>query len=260
MKCLPCRIARRKEWQGRLMLEREQHRSACFPTLTYRDADLALDVEEAKRDHTLLLKKLRERVGKVRYYSVLHAGETTKRLHWHMALFGYRPGNHVNPTKRKPDCGCSLCLSWGLGGVYVGELTVESAGYIVGYLTEKEKAIYATMSRKPGIGALSADELGSFYTQKTGARVLGERGDVVGAVRRGGRLWPLGRYLRGRLRQAAGMEVAEPQRAHDARVRVRQDALRAPGGVAELDLQRVNDQAKAARSVQISRSKKGIGL
>lgn len=59
-------------------------------------------------------------------------------------------------------------------------------------------------SLKPGIGALNLDGLVNTLTTDFGADYLIENGDVPTQLQHGAKKWPLGRYLRRKLRETLG--------------------------------------------------------
>ena len=94
----------------------------------------------------------------------------------------------------------------------LGSLTPESSQYIAGYVTKKmtfrddprlkgRHPEFSRMSLRPGIGATFVDEIAS--TLLTAGTDTGSS-DVPSALRHGNRILPLGRYLRGRLRERLG--------------------------------------------------------
>lgn len=95
------------------------------------------------------------------------------------------------------------------------ELAQYICGYVVKKMTGKDDVRlqgrlpeFARMSLRPGIGALSLQEIrescvASGYIEKVG--------DVPPGLRHGSRIMPLGRYLRGRLRE--GLGVTNPRSA-----------------------------------------------
>lgn len=259
--CLPCRMNRRRLWTSRIMLESAQHAESCFVTLTYREECYPNDGKVSKQELQRFLKRLRFAVypRRVRYYGVGEYGGQTGRAHYHVLLFGLGRENHENPRKNFA-CSCSICVAWPFGGVYVGDVEPESASYVLGYLTKESKADFALMSRKPGIGGYSAKVIGDALCTKEGSTVVAAVGDVPGVVRRARKLWPLGRYLRGRLRQEVGMEVGEPEEQRNARLEVLQVDLCTVAGRERHEGKRSSDVARAEARAQISRSKKGIGL
>lgn len=205
--CLPCRLNRRRLWSHRLMLESYFHEESCFVTLTY-------DQENLPHGNTLVpkhpqdwLKRLRRNSSrKIRYFLVGEYGDDTQRAHYHAALFGV--GYSHSELIRQ---------SWGKGHVHIGDLTEKSAAYIAGYVTKKMTSPddprlngrypeFARMSLKPGIGAASVAKLTEFVTSEHGSNDLIRTGDVPSQLRHGKKMYPLGRYLRRKIREYAGFK------------------------------------------------------
>lgn len=211
--CLPCRLNRRRLWTHRLLLEAQSHELSCFPTLTYSPENvptLGNGAQTLDPRHTeLWLKRLRSKLGTkrpVRYYLVGEYGDRTQRPHYHAALFGV--------------AACEKALiesAWGMGMVYVGELTPESAQYIAGYVTKKMTAKddsrlngrhpeFARMSLRPGIGAHSVPAIASALNTVHGAALVAQGQDVPLSLNHGRKSLPLGRYLRRKLREEMGFD------------------------------------------------------
>lgn len=260
-KCMPCLIARQRLWTTRIMLERAQHEESCFVTLTYSEERYPRDGKVRKVVLQQFLKRLRFYVEprKLRYYGVGEYGGTTGRAHYHVLVFGLGGQDHENPRKNF-QCACVICKAWPNGGVYVGDVEEKSAAYCLGYLTRESKAEFALMSRRPGIGACGADAIGEVSTSREGSKFISATADVPGIVRRERKMRSIGRYLRGKVRQAAGMEVGEPEESRIRRLEVLQAELCAPGGIEKREAKRKSDVARAEARAQIQRSKKGIGL
>ena len=62
------------------------------------------------------------------------------------------------------------------------------------------------MSRKPGIGALSAPDLAAALQSRFGEFMLTEEGDVPYSLSQAGKSFPLGRYLREQIRKLVDQE------------------------------------------------------
>ncbi len=178
--CIGCKLERSRMWAVRIKHESSLSKDNCFLTLTYDDQHLPADYSVDLRHFQLFMKRLRKHYNdkKIRYYHCGEYGETTRRPHYHVALFAHdfedktplpRPGkDHPLYTSE------ILTLLWPYGLHSIGELTFESAAYIARYCTKKvtgEKSKihytythpltgeiikqtpeYASMSCKPGIG------------------------------------------------------------------------------------------------------------
>lgn len=181
-------------------------------------------------------------MGPVRFFACGEYGETTFRPHYHLALFGLRDPALVEKC-------------WTHGFVKVDPMTLERAMYLCGYvvkkLTKKEDIDsvialkgkhpeFARMSLKPGIGALAMESLlkaSHLHMEKTG--------DVAKSLRLDGDVLPLGRYLRGVLRDLHGLpEDFSKQGAYVASVAY---ALSFPTAV-EQDERRIHRREKVAAS------------
>lgn len=105
---------------------------------------------------------------KIRYYHCGEYGEQFQRPHYHVCLFNYdfADKTHFKTTDTgKLYTSSSLDRLWGFGHCLIGDLTFESAAYVARYCTklitgdmakdhyQGRQPEYATMSRRPGIGA-----------------------------------------------------------------------------------------------------------
>lgn len=191
------------------MLEARLHQSSFFCTLTYDQVHVPGDGGVRPRDVQLFLKRLREACAeKIRFFAVGEYGDRTQRPHYHLVLFGLLDYRLIG------SC-------WPFGAVHVGFVTPQSCAYVSGYTVKKWTKVvpelngrhpeFTRMSLRPGIGAVAAEEIGRAYVSRSGAAALARDGDVASAVRIDGRLYPLGRYLRGLARLAVGAAVTEPE-------------------------------------------------
>lgn len=196
------------------MLEVMMHSASMFVTLTYSDENLP-DSGVQVRDVQLFLKRLRKAVEplKVRYYVVGEYGDRTGRAHYHAVLFGLFDAEVV-----------AKC--WPHGHVHCGEVTWQSAAYVASHTTKSvgdkrpygKNREFCQMSRRPGLGFGAVERIADFYLSRVGSSVLADAGDVGAVVRSDGKLWPLGRYLRGKVREACGMDSSWPKSAELRRV------------------------------------------
>lgn len=115
------------------------HAQNSFLTLTYRRGDALNLVPGDLRD---FWKRLRKRVGPVRYFSCGEYGELNSRAHYHACVFGLDFTDKV--YYRKSPSGSRLYTSalldsvWQHGFCTVGEVTFESAAYVARYVMKKE--------------------------------------------------------------------------------------------------------------------------
>lgn len=222
-KCMPCKIKRRRLWAFRLVLESYMHVGSCFVTLTYRPEEVPNGSSLVPLHVQLWLKRFRKCVSpqRVRYFAVGEYGEKTERPHYHVAIFGVGPADVLHSGQTVSEV---VASSWGKGFVSVGELTSASASYVVGYVLKKMTSKsdvrlygrlpeFSRMSLKPGIGAEAMKLLGTRIMESDFAlnEVSLRKGDVPSVLRLEGKISPLGRYLKGRLRHELGLPKGTPK-------------------------------------------------
>lgn len=169
--CMACRLNHARMWSIRISHEASTHCHNVFLTLTYDDEHLPADRSVHKRDLQLFFKRLRKSLGtKIRYFACGEYGDKFNRPHYHAIVFGLSPDCAVFKDKKydKKTKGYYCTLScWDKGFVHIGDVTVDSANYVAGYVTKKIKGknaaeYYASkgiepefvlMSRRPGIGS-----------------------------------------------------------------------------------------------------------
>lgn len=211
------------------MIEALKHGDAAFVTLTYKYLcyeGLDENSGSVSRDRVQkFLKRFRKQLPyRVRMFGVGEYGTRTQRPHYHIIIYGhptciYGRSRYSDKTK---NC-CSSCDvirdAWGLGNIYVGDVTKDSIQYVAGYVTKKMTRKVTSFQRdylgdrepefpiypnKPGLGALAVEDLVEVLTTEEGAESLIREGDIPSALKHGGRSWPLGRYLRAKIREAYG--------------------------------------------------------
>lgn len=179
--CLGCRIDARQAWAVRCVHEARTHKRNSYVTLTYSDEHLPANGSLCKRHWQLFAKRLRKNIGPFRYLHCGEYGDETLRPHYHACLFGidfWDDQIHVKTSKGyRLFSSPSLDRTWGMGHVWIGEMTWRTAEYVAGYVMKKmtkrqEKNSdeyeridtstgevhqvepeYITMSRNPGLGA-----------------------------------------------------------------------------------------------------------
>lgn len=177
-KCVGCQAAYKQSWMLRCVHEAQMHERNCFITLTYDDEHLPEDLSVDVREWQLFAKRLRKKVGPLRYFCCGEYGERNKRPHYHAILFGqdFAEDRVFEAGKNGHRLYTSGTLSrvWKQGFCSVGEFSPERAGYVAGYCLKKfngppeperrygrsrdgvswqVQPEFATMSRRPGIGS-----------------------------------------------------------------------------------------------------------
>lgn len=116
-------------------------------------------------------------------------------------------------------------------------------------------------SLKPGIGALNLDGLINTLTSDNGADYLIEYGDVPTELQHGAKKWPLGRYLRRKLRETLGFpeQGAPPEKIEEYKKTVRA-LLEAHLGDEEISKNPDIRQSQVRRALGIANSQKILNL
>lgn len=199
--CTGCRLDRAKSWAVRCMHEASTHELNAFITLTYSDDHLPVDESLTHHHIQKFFKRLRKRLtSRLRYYMCGEYGENgTRRPHYHIILFGYKPTDLVAYGVNKQ--GQTLYTSpliaevWGMGNVDIGDVTYESCSYVARYIMKKQlgqeknywhitqhglvterEPEYTAMSRRPGIAREWFDEYYSDIYPHDELQVLTKRG------------------------------------------------------------------------------------
>lgn len=220
MQCELCRRYRAKVWTHRIMLEATQHADNSFVTLTYSDENLPEDGSVNPEVTQKWLKRLRKAIEplKIRYYLVGEYGTRTMRPHYHAALFGFPTCSRGQTELRLERC-CAQCdiikQTWQVGAIQLARIEPASAAYIGGYVVSKLKRgsigdkhpEFSRMSNRPGIGAHAMHDVADVLLTYDLEEKLE---DVPCRLRHGTAMYPLGRYLRGKLRNYIGREDEAP--------------------------------------------------
>lgn len=215
--CLPCRLKRRREITHRIMLEAGLKQDNAFVTLTYEKDPVSLVPADLRAFFDALRKKVGYRV--FRYYAVGEYGDQSMRPHYHVALFGM--ATCLRPSGRS-DCNCRACVpiseAWGRGLIKNLPLEIGSARYIARYTIKKMTRTddprlgnrhpeFTRQSLKPGIGYGVLDKVADTIVRYN---LLSPQGDVPVTLRHGTQEYPLGRYLRSKLRVLFGRDHRSP--------------------------------------------------
>lgn len=254
---MPCRINRARLWTGRLILEWHLHNASSFVTLTYNDENQPYGGTLVPSHPRRYIKALRKRGHRIRYFLVGEYGDVSARPHYHAIIFGL-----------SPDC-VDATEAWPYGFAAVLPVSREVCGYVTGYCLKKmtkgsderlagRHPEFARMSLRPGIGAPAIPDLAKVATSEGGARVVSETGDVVQEVRIGGRKYPLGRYLRDRLRVESGYP-AETSEARKRNLGLKRQAELTPrGAIQKREQKRANVALSCEGRAKIQSSKRKL--
>lgn len=141
-RCIGCRLERSRQWAIRCMHEASLHDENCFLTLTYDEAHLPSDGGLRKRDMVLFNKRLRKHFKgrKIRYFQCGEYGDENKRPHYHSIVFGLDPADKVLYSETNGNrlfVSETLNRIWGMGEVWIGAVTFESAAYVARYVMKK---------------------------------------------------------------------------------------------------------------------------
>lgn len=248
--CVECRLKRSRDWAIRCYHELQMHEGVgSFATLTVADDFLFRRYQKWHEGHLiwtgsldrrvfpLFMKRLRKEMGPTRYFHAGEYGEENGRPHYHALLFGLRFADARPDGESRSGYPAfvsdALSWLWPYGTSQIGEITFESAQYVARYCLKKITGAgaeahykrvdaagvlhqlepeYATMSRRPGIGAS--------WIAKYGDQVF--RDDSV--VRDGHEMAPP-RYYDKQLSDAR-MEVMRLRRLRKRGERVRMNPLR----------------------------------
>lgn len=238
------------------------HNESAFVTLTYDEDHLPEDGCVSRREVQLFMKRLRKLCypKKIRYYFVGEYGDHTSRAHYHAILFG------VND----PDL---ISEAWNKGHVMVGDVNEHSAGYVVSYVIKAMTADhdprlkgrspeFATMSRKPGIGATAMHAILDWLTTPEGCNYLQNSGDVPGQIRWQGKVFPIGRYLKSVIRREYGFEsTGTPEtklKEMAAKILADADIYGVQGSIQRSENARTNSMYKSQSIAARSRTRKQL--
>ena len=124
----------------RMYHEMLMHNTSCFVTLTYSPETLPDDGSLDVQHWQLFAKRLRKRMGHLRYYMCGEYGEKNRRPHFHAILFGT---NFADRKLWKEERGNRLYTSetlektWKLGFTSVGDATPATCAYVARYVQKK---------------------------------------------------------------------------------------------------------------------------
>lgn len=209
-RCRNCRINRRREWTGRLLLHHCGHEGAsAFVTLTYRPEEVHVDDKGRgvlwPVDIRNFLQRVRRSVGPLTYVVVGEYGERSGRPHYHALLW---------VPDIRTDVSRVVGEAWDVGFVHVGDISEASIAYTCAYVLKRmtsedderlegrppEFGRYSHGLGVPAIAALRAiarPNVDGVLVIPREFRIFGKR-------------WPIPRYIRRKLREE-GYEFEKSQ-------------------------------------------------
>lgn len=240
------------------MLESLCHSQNAMATLTYAEDPITLVPEDLQ----LFMRRLRRIYpAPIRFFGVGEYGDLRGRPHYHVALFGLSIMDGEYISKAWSD-------ERGLiGNIHMAELNNLTAQYICGYVTKKmnkrddvrlegRHPEFARMSLRPGIGAPAIKVLKNSVAPNGDVTLMKARGDVPESIRSAGKMYPLGRYLRGKLRESIGWEPTQPQ--EHGRAITAAYLSRTPEEIAAHEAKREQDYTRAETRLKLDKGKKRL--
>lgn len=163
-KCVECSMQKAEMWAYRITFESSLYEHNCMLTLTYENAVLPKGGTLVLKHLQDFMKRLRKKVGKVRFFACGEYGESaqgTHRPHYHIILFCYDfPDKYFwkRSKKNKPIYRSeTLEKLWRFGFSTISEVEFDTCKYCALYLQKKptdgRKKPFQVMSRRPGVGA-----------------------------------------------------------------------------------------------------------
>ena len=204
--CINCRVNAQRKLVTRILLELAACPDSSFVTLTYSPDHVPRLVDGthtlSKRDFQLFLARLRKKTGRpFRYFLAGEYGSKTQRPHAH-GIFT------LSPLEMETH----LRAAWSRGFVDIGTASRAAAFYSSGYVTKKmtrrederlngRSPEFSLRSKRPALGASMIPQITSTiqrYPEWTSREVPTE-------LRISGKLWPLDRFMRTKLRESLGL-------------------------------------------------------
>lgn len=176
--CVGCRLERSRQWAVRCVHEASLYEDNCFITLTYDDEHVPEMCSLRVGDFQKFMKRLRKRVGRVRFFHCGEYGEQFGRPHYHACLFGYDfSDRELWSVRQGVRLYTSAILSelWPFGFSSVGDVTFESAAYVARYIMKKVTGEYAD------------EEFGPYWVVDERTGEYGRRDKEYVTMSRGGR-------------------------------------------------------------------------
>jgi len=144
------------------------HEHSCFLTLTYDENNLPSCGHLQKEHIQKFLKRLRKKIKiKIKFFLCGEYGDLNLRPHYHAVIFGY---NFPDKERFKQTKGHTIYTSeelselWPYGHSSIGDVTIQSAGYVARYTLKKVDKVIDEQSDKPPEFLLMSRNKGLGYT------------------------------------------------------------------------------------------------
>lgn len=200
-KCVNCKKRRVSGWSFRLQQQAKIASSAWFVTFTYTTLTVPITPKGRmsldRRDFQLFLKRLRKCQGlkKISYYTCGEYGTEKYRPHYHAIMFDVDLKNLVGEamaTKAMCNRESMLigktqmdCPLWGKGHVTIGQVSPASIGYVLEYISKKERIPqYKGDDREPEFSLMSKGIGANYFSH--GQKIISYKVSVSQKVRRKG--------------------------------------------------------------------------
>ncbi len=252
-------------------MERNHCHQVWYITLTYNDTHLPPGGTLVRKDLSDFYKRLRKNTGyKYRYLSCGEYGERkTKRPHYHILIFADRELPFelgYCKIRKKITCLKSPFIdAWNKDNTSIGFVDViplfgdvdaqRVFGYVAGYVLEPKNQEdhgdkvkpFLTMSKNKGIGYSGISRIVKMLkTHDVGTKYMDVKiTNDLQMIKVGGRLYPLGRYLREYILQGLGEEkVSDLQRSLQSHIRIQLDELGTIDELEDIRLQKMVENGK----------------
>lgn len=198
------------------------HESSAFVTLTYKP-ECVPPKGSLSNEHW---REFTKGIG-YRYFGCGEYGDRTERPHYHLCVFG------ISPVAAEALC----ARRWPYGFFHVGpEVSAQVASYVAAYTCKKmtraenEKQIeflagrlpeFARMSRRPAIGTEGLAFIRRWLVTDAGQEWIRANRDVPREISLGGKRFPLGRTLVGKLREWLDVPTDDPLRREEREAKLR---------------------------------------
>ncbi len=270
-RCMPCLVTRKKELILRLLLEARSSYQVWYVTLTYNRDHLPPGGNLVKKDLDDYLKRLRKSTMFTwRYLACGEYGDKKNRPHYHLILFAEREITFEMgycKIRKKITCLDSPFIdSWTKDNNPIGFvdiipiLSIEDSariyGYVAGYVLEqltehkdrKGEPEFITRSKKLGyreipkiVRMLKSHKVGTEYIK--GVEITND----LKMIKFGGKLYPLGRYLRDKIIEGLGGEkVTKLQKAIRSDRSIILDEMGTDLDIQEIELQELEARGRKA--------------